>query len=122
MNAVRPGLTILAVACLGALTTGCTRTSDGSIEFHRPVYETPGWFKRRASTAPAEAAVFPAPPPAPQPVVAARSQPVRKAQPRPRRTAVQKPVAQPPVSADPPAPVTCRNVTQAGGRVKYVCQ
>jgi len=124
MSAVRPGLTMVAVACLGSLATaGCARTSDGSIEFNKPSYEMPNWFKRRAAgPAPAETAVFPAPPPEPQPIVVARPRPVARKAPQRPRNAMKQPVVQPQITADPPAPVTCRNITQSGGRVKYVCE
>lgn len=124
MSAERLGLMVVALAFLGLGAAGCTRTSDGSVEFHRPDYGTYGWFTRRAAD-PVEppAMAFPPPPAAPQPVMAEPTRPSGKSSVRPRRVAAQPSlVSQPQVTADAPAQITCRHLPQPGGRVKYVCQ
>jgi hypothetical protein len=114
--------TMLAgLACGGLLATaGCTKTSDGSIEFQRQNM-MPGMFgiqpKQAASAAPM---VFPQPPaPAAQPIVVVRKKP--SAQTARRRTAAA-PAAVTQAVAQPKQPMTCQNETSPGGRVKFVCR
>lgn len=118
---------LAALACCGLLAaSGCTRTSDGSVEF-QPNYgmpELPSLFKRKTASGPVVIATtaFPAPPPAPVSIAAPQKpRPARKATQRPRKSASVQPAAQ--VTPAPPSdPIACRNVTAASGRVKYVCE
>jgi hypothetical protein len=125
------------LACCAVLaTSGCTRTSDGSIELNRLELaqpRIPNLFRlrlpgRRASQpAPVQtaAAQFPRKPPAPQQM--ARTQPApAKARPRPRRvtaTVPPQPAAStnPATKAEPSKPLVCRNDSQAAGRIRVVC-
>lgn len=106
--------------CCGLLgAAGCTKTSDGSIEFQRQ-YTMPGLFgiqpKQAASSAPA---VFPLPPAPPaQQIVVRKKSPtrtVRRKTARPSTVPVQ-------VQSSPARELTCRNETHSSGRVKFVCR
>ncbi|MGB3388168.1 MAG: hypothetical protein WBA88_09335 [Pseudaminobacter sp.] len=107
-------------ACCGLLgAAGCTKTSDGSIEFQRQSM-MPGLFGIRPKQAESPAqAVFPQPPEPPaEPVVVRRRPPavrtVRKATPPPAAVSQAQPV--------PTKSLICRNETSTGGRVKVVCR
>lgn len=119
---------LAALACCGLLAAGgCTRTSDGSIEFQSNygMPELPSLFKRKTASGPVVIAptAFPAPPPSPVEIAAPRKpQPAaRKTAQRPRKPAAAQPPAQV-APALPTEPIACRNVTAASGRVKYVCE
>lgn len=116
-NRARPMLA--AFVCCGLLaSSGCTRTSDGSIEFQR-LSGLPDLFGSRPPVS-GPLTPFPPVPPAPAPIAAAQKRPAKKAAPRPRKAAAAQPA--PPVTADPPKPISCTTVAQTGGRVKVVCQ
>ncbi|RUM95748.1 hypothetical protein EET67_21310 [Pseudaminobacter arsenicus] len=105
-------------ACCGLLgAAGCTKTSDGSIEFQRQ-YMMPGLFgiqpKQAASSVPA---AFPPPPAPPEQKIVVRKKP-------PTRTVRRKtpPAALAQAKSEPARPLICQNETQSGGRVKFVCR
>lgn len=111
--------------CLLLAAGGCTRTSDGSVVMKNPPnlsLAVPSFLRFGGQDAEPEAqvaaATFPAAPkPAVQPVGSAPAKvlpPVRAW----KATGVKAPFKR----ADPSAPLTCRNETGGGGRVKVVCQ
>ncbi len=117
---------LTVVGCCALLAAGaCTRTSDGSVVVKKPPslsLAVPSFLKFGGNDAESEMTVAAAAfPPAPQPAV----QPVRTA---PRKAlppvkawkvgGVQAPFKR----ADATAPLTCRNETGDGGRVKVICQ
>ncbi|EHK58117.1 hypothetical protein MAXJ12_06335 [Mesorhizobium alhagi CCNWXJ12-2] len=124
------------LACGAVLaTSGCTRTSDGSIELNRLELaqpRIPNLFKlrlpgqRASQPAPVQtaAAQFPRKPPAPQQMARIRPAPAKA---RPRRvtaTVSPKPAAStnPANKAEPSKPLVCRNDSQAAGRIRVVCE
>jgi hypothetical protein len=102
---------------------GCTKTSDGSIEFHRP--HMTGLFGSMPQPADSVVAMaFPQPPPPsapPSPQVTLRrkppARPVRQNRVAPSQSAA---VAQADLKPEPT--LNCREQAQAGGRVKFVCR
>lgn len=108
-------------SCFLLGTAGCTKTSDGSIEFHRPNM-TGGLFGAQpVEMAGAAQVAFPQPPPPAQAeqVTVRRNLPARTV--RRNGTAPQSAeMAQSDVEAAPT--LNCRNETQVGGRVKFVCR
>lgn len=122
-------LPLVAIACNG-LTAGCTRTSDGSVVLARPA-SLARVFQRESpqpSYGPAFRQLPSGPPPvapAPPPQVAASAPPPGAAA-RTQRRGVNvqgwRPAVKPPFArADPSRPLSCRNETSAGGRVRVVC-
>jgi hypothetical protein len=115
MRAMLAGL----ASCFLLGIAGCTKTSDGSIEFHRP--HMTDLFGSAPEPAESVAAMaFPQPPPPsapPSPQVMLKRKP-------PARTVRQSSVAPPQaaVVVKPEPPLNCRNQTQTGGRVKFVCR
>lgn len=114
-------------ACFGLLAAGgCSRTSDGSIEFQGQTTDWSNMFKRRSAPEPSlsDAVVYSSFPARPaEPAVAApatKPKPRVKAAPRKSRPVV-RPAAQP-AAAAPAKPVSCSNVSRPGTRVKYVCK
>ena len=112
--------------CCALLAAGaCTRTSDGSVAMKTPPslsLAVPSFLrlgrKSSASETTVAAATFP---PAPQPAAqTVRSAPGKVLPPVKawKVGGVQAPFKR----ADPSAPLTCRNETGDGGRVKVVCQ
>ncbi|MDH6234196.1 hypothetical protein M2281_004810 [Mesorhizobium soli] len=116
---------LAALACCGLLAAGgCTRTSDGSIEFS-PTYVpgTPHWFKRRSTTVVVAPAAFPEQPPAPAPIAAPYKPAAKPHKPAKKAAQAAQPASQAaPKPAADPASMDCHNVTEAGGRVRYVCK
>lgn len=130
-------LVALVFGCT-VMTSGCSRTDDGSIMVERPA-PTLGFGSMRERMAnrwgwnreePQEVASFPTPPPAvvtadpEEPVYQRPSQPrraVKVVAPRfkPMRVGVKPPFQ---AAKDPSKPLTCNNVTQPGGRVKVSCE
>jgi hypothetical protein len=111
-----------AVICGGLFAvSGCTRTSDGSVEFKAPSL-APGFLRRGAAesrqAAPIAVAPFPQEP----------AKPAERVTAKPRQT---KPARQEPRTVRPPTPqpveqsekaLACSEQTQPGGRVKVVCE
>ncbi len=113
--------------CCALLAAGaCTRTSDGSVVVKTPPslsLAVPSFLrlgrKNSASETTAAAATFP---PAPQLAAqTVRSAPGKKVLPPVKAWKVGG-VQAPFKRADSTAPLTCRNETGDGGRVKVVCQ
>lgn len=113
-----------AVAAAGFLLglAGCTKTSDGSIEFHRQKLTGGGLLgsnpEQSVSIVPT---AFPPPPMAPEqpePSVTVRRKPPARAV---RRSPAPKPAAAQ-IEAKPAPALNCRQATQAGERVKFVCR
>lgn len=134
---MRISIVILLCGSLAA-GSGCTRTSDGTVQLKPmalPAMPTlkfgalPG-FGRKQSTL-QTATRFPGPPPQ-ETVAAQQEQPAAAARRPPRRTnrsdarikAPRIAVMQPfkPAPTDDAKPLTCHNQTEAGGRVKVVCR
>lgn len=123
--------------CGLAFLSGCTRTSDGSVQLQpmalpaMPTLKFGEWpgFRRKPSTL-ATATQFPSAPQTqavavvqPQPVATTR-RPARpaarsKARLKVPRIAVATPFK--PAPTDDTKPLACRNETQPGGRIKVVC-
>jgi len=116
----------LAVVAIGL--SGCTKTSDGSIE---PIYPVPVpsynfsalgsvWGKKEP-----QASNFPAPPPGPTvstPRARAKPRKIRAANARvPKFTIATKPLFEPARQPEVQSPLACRNETSKTGRVKIVC-
>ncbi|PSJ59326.1 hypothetical protein [Pseudaminobacter soli (ex Li et al. 2025)] len=116
---------LAALACCGLLAaSGCTRTPDGSIEFS-PTYVpgTPHWFKRQSATVVVTPAAFPEQPPAPAPIPAPYKAAAKPHKPTKKAAPAAKPATQAAPNPTPdPASMDCHNVTEAGGRVRYVCK
>lgn len=128
----------LAILMCGGLATsaGCTRTSDGTVVPMMPlrpitlpsppVIKLGEWpsFRRQPQRQQQAVAQFPAAPR--QPVQVATVQPIKprpalkSARAKPARVAVMRPAVKAPSTAS--GKMTCRNETQAGGRVKFVCE
>lgn len=121
-------LPIAAAACCG-VTTGCTRTSDGSVVLARqmslpralggtpaPSYTTPSLQQLPPPAGPAPVASEPsfASPAPPQAPARSRQAGVKVWKP----AVVRAPFARP----DPSRPVACRNETTVSGRIRVVCQ
>jgi hypothetical protein len=118
---------LLAAAMLagGGLTSGCTRTSDGSVVLARPMAMPSFGLNAPART-------YEPPPvvqqlqPSDAPVVA-QVAPVRPARPARRvvpEVKMWKPamVKAPFVPSESSKQLACRNETSAGGRVRVVCE
>lgn len=114
--------TMVMLCCGLFVITGCTRTSDGSVEFSAPSLR-PGLLRRDASKVQANP-IIPAPfPPEPappaEPVSVVRQQATRRpAQSKPRETARPAPKT----VERTEKPLLCGQRPQPGGRVKVVCE
>lgn len=119
MRAMLAGL----ASCFLLGMAGCTKTSDGSIEFHRPhMTDLFGSAPEPAESVAAMAFPQPPPPSAPpaQEVTVRRKPPARTV----RQSSVAPPQAAVVMESEtkPEPPLNCRNQTQTGGRVKFVCR
>lgn len=118
-------LPVVAIAC-GGLSSGCTRTSDGSVVLARPV-SLPRVLGPATQPQPSYAnPSFQQLPPDPEPALASAAPPPVVTRPRRTGTSVQawRPavVKTPFERTDPSRPISCQNATSAGGRVRVVCQ
>jgi hypothetical protein len=129
--------TVLLACCAVLATSGCTRTSDGSIELNRLELaqpkipnllklRLPGWRASQPAPMQSAAAQFPRKPPAPQQVARTKPAPAQT-RPRPRRvtaTVPPQPAANtsPATKAEPSKPLVCRNDSEAAGRIRVVCE
>ena len=117
-------VTVVAWGCSVLLVAaGCSRSSDGSVVVNAPpslAFVVPPYLRPDGAGAGVQSTVttssFPPPPKAPT----VRSKP-RKTVPRVETWKVSG-VKPPFERADPEAPLTCRNETRDGGRVKVVCE
>lgn len=122
---------LAAALCCGlALTGGCTRTSDGSIEPvgislpSAPRLQSGSWWRwSRPAPEVSDAQQFPAAPPEPavEPDRKGTSRPVSRILPKgPRLSLMTRPIFQ--AGANQPAkPLTCNTVTGAAGKTRVVC-
>lgn len=110
------GVTALAVA-----TGGCTRTSDGSYVMRRPAMFSHFLGARRDQPGLAQVEALPPAytlaPVASAPVMA----PPRSKRPKLAMPSLRLSKNPPFKRADPDKPLTCRNETGAGGRIRIVC-
>lgn len=115
---------VVALGCSALLAAGgCSRSSDGSVVVNAPprlAFAVPPYLRPDGTGSDVQATVasssFPPPPAAP----AVRGKP-RKTVPSVETWKVAG-VKPPFERADPEAPLTCRNETGDGGRVKVVCE
>jgi hypothetical protein len=110
----RPALGIILLVAGTCGLAGCSRAHDGTILYANPINRMLGTEEPLTASVAPEA--FPEPPP-----------PVRQVPPAPRRSNLRlwdvRPVRPPFVSASTAASLlSCRNVTQPGGRVRVVCE
>lgn len=116
---------VAAMGCFALLAAGgCSRSSDGSVVVNAPprlAFAVPPYLRPDGPGAGGQATVastsFPPPPPAPP---AVRGKP-RAAAPRVETWKVAG-VKPPFERADPETPLTCRDETGDGGRIKVVCE
>lgn len=114
---------IAALGCsLLLMGAGCSRSSDGSVIVNAPpslAFAVPPYLRPDAAgTGVRSAALSSFPPPPATPAVRGQS---RNTVPRVKAWKVAG-VKPPFERADPEAPITCRNETRGGGRVKVVCE
>lgn len=110
-------------ACVLPGVAGCTKTSDGSIEFRRQNMMGGLLGAEPKPAADVAAMTFPQPPPLPAPpveqVAVRKKPPVRTVR---RSSPAEQATTAAPAEAKPAANLNCRNATQTGGRVKFVCR
>jgi len=115
--------TLAALLCCGSLAaSGCTRTSDGSIEF-----QSPALFPWGAPVTRPSVTAFPSVPPMPAPIAGEKKHPAKtnppvkkKSAPHSSKVAEIRPDPQP--VEYPAAPISCGDAVDEGGRVKVLCQ
>lgn len=122
MSALKRVMLAGLAACVVPFLAGCTKTSDGSIEFRRQNMMGGPFSPGTGAVVDPASLVFPPPPVPAQPMEQVS---VKKKSPagtvRRGRPAAPAAIATP-VEAEPAANLNCRNATQTGGRVKFVCR
>ncbi|QPC86333.1 hypothetical protein GA830_05955 [Mesorhizobium sp. NBSH29] len=111
-------LILIATSLVSGFTTGCTRTSDGSVVMAKQV-KLPRMLRREPAGPSFSESAFPR---APEPAVVSAAAPA----PAPTRRMVSvnawKPTVKAPFHrANPNRPMNCSNET-IGGRIKTVCR
>jgi hypothetical protein len=105
------------------LGSGCSRSYDGTVIIPKPLDARRFWDKppppyAQAEPPPPEIAAFPVAPETPKRLAARRT-----ATPVAPVTYMTRASNKPPMlSSEPTNPLTCRNVSEAGKRIRMVCQ